>query len=56
MEIWHKGQIDLLMNEAETLQSRLPKIEGKRDIASISKRFQAQMEKGLHSWHADLYL
>ena len=46
MEMWHKGQIDLLMNEAETLQSRLPKIEGKRDIASISKRFQAQMEKG----------
>ena len=46
MEMWHKGQIDLLMNEAETLQSRLPKIEGKRDIASTSKRFQAQMEKG----------
>ena len=45
---WRCGTkvIDLLMNEAETLQSCLPKIEGKRDIASISKRFQAQMEKG----------
>ena len=43
MEMWHKGQIDLLMNEAET--SNLVWRRSK-DIASISKRFQAQMEKG----------
>ena len=45
MEIWHKGRIDVLFNEAKTLQSRLPEIEGKKDLASISKRFKAQMER-----------
>ena len=30
LEMWHKGHIDLLFNEAKTLQFRLPKIEGKK--------------------------
>lgn len=33
--------IDLLYHANDTLQTCLPKIKGKRDIASISKRSQA---------------
>ena len=42
----HKGDICSLLNEAETLQRRLPMLNQRNDIMSISKRFQNQMEKG----------
>ena len=47
MKLWHKGDIRSLLDECETIQSRLPKIENnKRDINFISKKFKEHMEKG----------
>jgi len=46
LEIWHKGNLRSLLNEAETIQSRLPEPTKKSDIATISKRFRNLMEKG----------
>ena len=46
LDLWHEGKIRELLEEAETLQSRLPKPSEKRDIASISKRFKDLMQRG----------
>ena len=44
--LWQKGEIEALVREAETLQSRLPKPTSKRTIKSLSKQFKDKMEKG----------
>lgn len=46
LELWHKGEIEGLLNEAEALQSRLPQISERQDIETISKRFKNMMQKG----------
>ena len=46
MSLWHKGEIEKLFDEAEAIQSRLPKPTGKKDIAVISKQFKDQMQRG----------
>ena len=44
--LWQRGEIGALFEEALTIQSRLPHSTGKRDIGSISKKFQDHMQKG----------
>ena len=46
MNLWQRGEIDALVNEAKTLQARLPKPTEKKTIQTISKQFKEKMEKG----------
>ena len=46
LNLWQKGEFIKLLEEAETIQSRLPKPTGKKDIATISRQFKDQMQKG----------
>lgn len=46
LTLWQKGDMLSLMDEAETLQRRLPVSNRKSDMVSISKRFRDHMEKG----------
>ncbi|XP_066919036.1 uncharacterized protein [Clytia hemisphaerica] len=43
---WRRGDIEALVKEAETLQSRLPKPVEKKTIEALSKQFKMKMEKG----------
>lgn len=43
---WFKGDFMSLMDEAQTIQSRLPKVIKKQDIAVISRKFRNHMQKG----------
>ncbi len=46
LRLWHRGEMEELVNEAETLQSRLPKLMEKKSIETISKQFKEKMERG----------
>lgn len=46
LEQWRKGEFIQLLNEAEATQLRIPENIGKRDIATISKKFKELMLKG----------
>ena len=46
LELWHKGDLTRLLEEAETLQQRLPNVTKKKDLAAISKQFKDKMQKG----------
>ena len=46
LDLWSKGEFLKLLDESTTLQSRLPMSYGKKDLATISKQFKNQMQKG----------
>lgn len=43
---WNKGDFISLQNEADAIQSRIPKNNGRRSIDTISKKFKELIEKG----------
>ena len=43
---WRRGEIEALVREAETLQSRMPKPVEKKTIEALSKQLKQKMEKG----------
>lgn len=46
LELWNKGEINLLLLEAETIQQRLKNNNSPKNIADISKKFAKLMGKG----------
>ena len=43
---WKKGEFSQLFREAETLQKRLPKVDRKKNIQVISRKFREHVSKG----------
>ncbi len=46
LRLWHRGEMEELVNEAETLPSRPPKLMEKKSIETISKQFKEKMKIG----------
>lgn len=46
LKLWQNGEFDQLFREADTLQKRLPKIERKKNINVISRKFRDHVSKG----------
>ena len=46
LKLWQNGEFDRLLREADALQKRLPKVERKKNINTLSRKFREHVSKG----------
>ena len=46
LKLWQNGEFDRLLREADALQKKLPKVERKKNINVISRKFREHVSKG----------